>query len=430
MPFTLTLPKLSPTMEEGVIAKWHVNEGDYVDAGDLLLEVATDKATVEYAAIDSGYLRALVVGEGEEVRVNAPIAIFTVEKEESIEGYIPEGLAIEEEEGKAVEEVVTASQCEDQHPTTATLSQPRFVPEPPLERYRPAKSAFASDGRLKASPLARRLAEEQGLDLATVKGSGPGGRIMKKDLATALPGGEFSFPSRQLPPTIPGSYEEEALSPMRKVIAHRLQESKSFIPHFYVQQTVDAVPLVALREQLVTLGLKVSFNDCLVKASALALRKHGGVNSGFNSESDSIVYFKTVDVAVAVSVKGGLITPIIRHADHKNLGEISQEVRALASRGKAGKLEEHEYKGGSFTVSNLGMYGVTSFQAIINPPQSAILAVSGILDVPVVKEGAIVPGKVMHITLSADHRVVDGVLGAQFVNSIKYYIENPASLLL
>lgn len=432
MPFTLTLPKLSPTMEEGVIAKWHVKEGDYVEVGELLLEVSTDKATVEYNAIDSGYIRKRLIEEGGEAAVNEPIAIFTEEEKESIEGYVPEGevatVAVEEEKPK--EQAAQAPKISKEQ-VAASLTQPAFVPEPPISNYPTGTvPSMGSSGRIKASPLARRLAKERSLDLTTVQGTGPGGRIMERDLVKAMPLGEFAFGRSESPKELPGSYEEEALTPIRKVISQRLQESKSFIPHFYVQQTVDAGALVALREQLKTLGLKVSVNDCVIRACALALRKFPGVNSGFNSVTQSIVHFKTVDISVAVSLEGGLITPIIRHADYKNLGEISLEVRALAKRGKAGKLEAEEYKGGSFTVSNLGMYGVTSFQAIINPPQSSILAVSGILDTPVVKGGEVVPGKVMNITLSSDHRVVDGVLGAQFVNSVKYYLENPASLIL
>ena len=209
-----------------------------------------------------------------------------------------------------------------------------------------------------------------------------------------------------------------------------MQESKSFIPHFYAQQTVNAEPLHLFRDQLRNLDLKLSFNDFVVKACALALRKHPVINSGFNSVNNTVVHFKTIDISVAVSVAAGLITPIIRHADYKNLGEISLEIRNLAKRAKEGKLEPQEYKGGSFTISNLGMYGTTNFQAIINPPQAAILAVGGILDIPVVKNGAVVPGKIMNMTISADHRVIDGVAAAEFLKTIQAYLENPVSLLM
>lgn len=430
MPFTLTMPKLSPTMEEGVIAKWTKKVGDYVEAGDVIMEVSTDKATVEYAAIDGGWLRKILVNEGKDAQLNQPIAIFTEEKNESIEGYKPEGEeptapikeSAKQATGKAEKEMAPKS-------TKGALLQPAFFPEPPLENYT-FTSPTETTKRIAASPLARKLAQEKSLDLTTVKGTGPNQRIMSRDLEKAQPIGEFVFGHREAPTEIPGSFTEETLNPMRKVIAQRLQESKSFIPHFYAQQTVNAEPLHQFRDQFRNLDLKLSFNDFVVKACALALRKHPVINSGFNSVNNTVVHFKTVDISVAVSVSGGLITPIIRHADYKNLGEISLEIRDLAKRAKEGKLEPQEYKGGSFTVSNLGMYGTTNFQAIINPPQAAILAVGGILDVPVVKNGAVVPGKVMNMTISADHRVIDGVAAAEFLKTIQAYLENPVSLLL
>lgn len=429
MPFTLTMPKLSPTMEEGTIAKWHKKVGDFVAEDELLMEVATDKATVEYNAIDQGYLRQLLVKEGGEAVVNQAIAIFTEKADESIKGYIPEGVkleaAVKETLPSEEEAVVKAAPSKA---AAGTMQQPEFVPAAPLEGYRFERPEWGE--RLKASPLARKVAEEQGLDLSTVKGSGPGGRIVKEDLERAQPLGEFAFGRREFPTEIPGSYEEESLTPMRKVISRRLQESKTFIPHFYVNQTVDAGALFAFREQLINLRLRVSFNDCVVRACALALRKHPEVNCGFNSVNNTIVHFKTIDIAVAVTLPTGLITPIVRHADFKNLGEISQEIRSLATRAKAGKLEPQEYQGGSFTVSNLGMYGVTDFQAIINPPQACILAVGGIADTPVVKEGQVVPGKTMNITLSVDHRVVDGAAAAEYIKTVKRYLENPVSLIL
>ena len=237
---------------------------------------------------------------------------------------------------------------------------------------------------------------------------------MSRDLEGAQAAAKYGFGREETPQREAGSYEEETMMPMRKVIAQRLQDAKSFIPHFYVQLTIDPQPLLEMRDQLKHSGLKVSVNDCILRACALALREHLNVNSGFNSVNNTIIRFKTIDISVAVSVAEGLITPIIRHADFKNLGQISQEVKDLAKRAKEGKLDAHEYKGGSFTVSNLGMYGVPIFQAIINPPQAAILAVSGILEVPVVKNGTVISGKTMNLTLSCDHRVVDGVAAASF----------------
>jgi pyruvate dehydrogenase E2 component (dihydrolipoyllysine-residue acetyltransferase) len=436
MPFTLTMPKLSPTMEEGTITKWFKKEGDFVEAGELLIEVATDKATVEHNAIDEGHLRKLIIHEGFDAIVNQAIAIFTETADESIEGYEPEGVKPEavttptEINEDTQEQVANTSTPTAKPATSGTMNQPQFIPLPALETIDFPYSTSSTGNRIKASPVAKKIAEEKSLDLSTVKGTGPGGRIMKRDLERAQPSGEFAFGRRTQPSLTAGTYEEEPLSQIRKVISKRLQEAKTFIPHFYVKQSVDVGALVDFRTQLRNIDLKISFNDCVMKACALALRKHPYVNSGFNTQSNSIVLFKTIDISVAVSLDSGLITPIIRHTDHKNLGQISQEVRSLAKRAKEGKLAPEEFQGGSFTVSNLGMYGVTDFQAIINPPQSSILAISGINDIPVVKNGEVVPGKVMNITLSADHRVVDGVLGAEFVNSVKFYLENPASLLL
>lgn len=425
MPFTLTMPKLSPTMETGVIAKWHKNVGDYVKDGDLLFEVATDKATVEHHALDEGWLRQILVADGGEAQVNAPVAIFTEEKEESIEGYQPQGITLAQAGPVANKETEEKSQPVAQ---PASMRQPSFVPEPPLSEYIPAPAQVAGQ-RILASPLAKRLAKEKGLDLASVQGTGPRGRVMSRDLDRAQPIGASASRSHEGPRMAPGSYEEEPLTPMRKIIGQRLQESKSFIPHFYIRQIIQAEALVATREELKTWGTPASINDFIVRACAVALREHPIVNSGFNSVTQSIIYFKTIDIAVAVSMEGGLITPIVRHADFKSLNEISLEMKQLAKLAREGKLEPHQYKGGSFTISNLGMYGVSDFQAIINPPQAAILAVSAIHDVPVVKEGAVVPGKAMNVTLSVDHRVIDGVAAAEFLRTLQRCLENPAGLI-
>lgn len=434
MPFTLTMPKLSPTMEEGTIAKWHKKVGDFIEADEMLLEVATDKATVEYNALDSGWIRKILVEDGQEAVVNQPIAILTEEKNESIENYqpvgtLPKGSKAETKSDTAQKSEPTPHHIEEASAPAAKTKQAVFVPEAPLEHtefWRPE----ASHTRIKASPLAKKLAKEKGLDLSTVKGSGPGHRIVSADLSKAQATGLAVFGKNERPIEAPGSYTEEALTPMRKVISQRLQEAKSYIPHFYVSLKIDAQPMMDVREQLKHNDIKVTFNDFIVRASALALRKHPNVNSGFNSSTNSIVRFKTIDISIAVSLPSGLITPIVRHADFKNLGELSLEIKALAARAKEGKLETHEYKGGSFTISNLGMYGVSEFIAIINPPQAAILAVSGILPVPVIKNGQIVPGNEMTLTLSGDHRVIDGVAGAEFLKTLQKLLENPSVLLV
>lgn len=425
MPFTVTMPKLSPTMEEGTIAKWHKKVGDKVVSGDLLVEVATDKATVEYNALDTGYLRKILVNEGGGAIVNQPIAIFTAKAAESIEGYKPEGVmpvAAAKPEEKAAPEAV--------RPAAPTLQQPAFTPEAPLANYEFEFPTGGPASRVPASPLAKKIAREKGLDLHTVKGSGPGGRITSRDLDLAQPDQTVSFGKRDMPSIAPGTYEEKALSPMRKVIAQRLQQAKTHIPHIYVRQEIDAAPLFEAREQLKKGNLKITYNDFVIRACALALRDYPVVNSGFNSATQAIIQFQTIDISVAVSVEGGLITPIIRHADYKNLGEISVEVKDLALRARAGKLKPEEYKGGSFTISNLGMFGVTDFAAIINPPQSCILAVGGIEDAPCVKNGVVVAGKRMNLVLSADHRSVDGAEAAQFLKAVQKYLESPALLLV
>lgn len=429
MPFTLTMPKLSPTMEEGTIVKWHKKEGDQVKEGEVLFEVATDKATVEYNAIDSGYLRKIVTHEGEAAVVNQAVAVFTEKSNESIEGYQVEGIKKPKKEELVAAKVEAKQETGSQKPTaTASFAKPAFVPEPPLADY---AFEFPHDGHKgMASPLAKKLAKEKGIDLATVKGSGPRGRIVSDDLELGQPDQIVNFGRREVPHVAPGTYEEVSLTPMRKIIGQRLQESKMFIPHFYVTQEIRADRMVKIREELQSGGLKVSYNDFIVRACAIALKEHPKVNSGFNSETNSIIYFKTVDIAVAVSMEDGLITPIVRHADYKNIGELSSEIKVLAAKARAKKLAKEEYKGGSFTVSNLGMFGISSFSAIINPPQSAILAIGGMEDKAVVDHGQVVPGKVITLVLSCDHRVVDGMDAAKFMKTVQKHLENPAILLL
>lgn len=433
MPFTLTMPKLSPTMEEGTIAKWRKKEGEFVRATDVLLEVATDKATVEHSALDEGWLRKILIKEGETALVNQAIAIFTEKKEESIEGYQPEGIA--PKAAQPAPSPTTEGAVSKEAPITPPpqkgvgLTQPAFVPEPPLSKYT-FLGPQAEAAPIFASPLAKKLAEEKGIDLSTVKGSGPQGRIMSRDLDLGQPAKVVTFGRREVPQTLPGTYEEIPLSPMRKVIGQRLQEAKTFVPHFYVTQEIHVDPLVSLRSQLSSVGLKISYNDCILRATALALREHPKVNTGYNSVSQSIIQFKTIDISVAVSIEAGLITPIIRHADYKNLGQLSQEMKLLSQKARSGKLTREEYTGGSFTISNMGMYGISDFVAIINPPQAAILAVGGIEDKPIVKEEKVIAGKTMKLTISADHRVLDGADVSKFLKTIQKFLENPSILLL
>jgi len=429
MPFTVTMPKLSPTMEEGTITKWRVNEGTFVKAGDVIIEVATDKATVEHAAIDKGYLRKILITAGNEAKVNQAIAIFTVSETESIDGYVPEGIKqeiVETKAEKAPQEGVSAA-TQAVARKEGGMAAPAHVPEAPLETF---DFQALYEAKVNASPYAKKLAEEKNLDLSTVKGSGPHGRIVSEDLKFAQSKGLVSFSHEVDTSVMPGSFEEEKLSPMRKVIGQRLQESKTFIPHFYVTYTVDAAAIMELRKQLQSSNIKLSVNDFIVKASSLALKNHPVINSGFNSLTQSIIRFKTVDIAIAVSIDAGLITPIVRLADVKKVHQISAEIKELATRAKLGKLDRSEYVGGSFTISNLGMFGASNFIGVINPPQAAILCCGGIEEKPVIKNGEVVCGHVMSLTLCSDHRVIDGADAAKFMQTLKMLLENPALMLV
>lgn len=430
MPFTFTMPKLSPTMEEGVIAKWHKKEGDLVKSGEVIIEVATDKATVEHAALDGGYLRKILVNEGQGAVVNQAIAIMSETKDESIEGYKVEGVqAAKKEEAKVSAPPTEKTESKEAPaPKGGAMQQPAFVPAPPLSSYKYEKKS--ADQRILASPLAKKLAKQKGIDIATIKGSGPNRRVMSRDIDLGQPDLLVAFDREEAPELPSGTYEELPLSPMRKIISQRLQESKTFIPHFYVTQEMNVDSLSDTREQLKSLGIKISINDFLVKAVALALRQHPEMNSGFNTVNSTILRFKTIDISVAVSTESGLITPILRYADYKNLGELSVEMKLLAQKARNGRLSREEYIGGSFTISNLGMFGITQFSGIINPPQANILAVGGIIEKPIVKNGQVVVGKTMQLTLSSDHRVVDGADSARFLQTLQELIENPAILVI
>ena len=432
MPFTLTMPKLSPTMEEGTIVTWHKKEGDQVKEGDILFEVATDKATVEHEALDSGFLRKCLVKEGQEATVNQAVAIFTETLDESIEGYEAEGG--KQEEKPSPEESATPSKTTEESPapvssSTGSFKQAVFQPEPPLKDY---EFEFETEPKnhLAASPLAKKLAKEQGLDLSSTKGTGPNGRVMSRDLKIAQKDTTATFGNLKPCTNVPGSFIEEKLTPMRKAISSRLQASKSFIPHFYTQQDIDIEKIISIRSELKESGIRLTVNDFILRAAALALKEHPVINSGYDSSKDVIVRFQTIDIAVAVSIEEGLITPIVRHVDFKNLGQISSEVKYLAELAKKGELKTDQYKGGSFTISNLGMLGVHDFQPIINPPQAAILGVGGIRECAVIKEGKIAIGKRMMVSLASDHRVIDGIDAAKFLKTFQRYIENPAVLLI
>lgn len=432
MAFIFAMPKLSPTMESGTIVKWHKKEGEYVNSDDLLLEVGTDKATVEYQAIDEGWLRKISIGEGSDADVNQPIAIFSEAEDESIEEILAQLEAKPIENAKDVSALEPQAEVSSESKSTkvsgASLGLVQFVPEPPIQ-----ENDFAfSRGTIKtkASPLAKKIAKEKGLDIASVKGSGPQGRVVAADLEKAQPELISHLYSQEEPKVASGTYEEKDLSIMRKVVAQRLHQSKLTIPHFYVTSKINATGLYDLNKQLKNQGLKITFNDMIVKLTAMCLEEFPNINVGYNGKSHKLIEFKTIDISIAVSVDDGLITPIVRHTNHKRVHEISSEIKYLAGKAKQGKLEPHEFKGGSFTISNLGMFGVDEFQAIINPPQAAILAVSGIQDDVIIKNGQVTVGKTMKLTLSVDHRVIDGAEAAKFLNRLKDLAENPAMCLI
>lgn len=414
MAVRIEMPKLSDTMEEGVIAKWNVKEGDRVDVGDVIAEVETDKATMEVEVFDAGTVLKILVGEGEAVPLGGLMAVIGEEGED-----IEEILASAGEAG--------AGEKEDAGKEPEKASAPAEVVAGASAASEPSEAASAApsgdEGRIKVSPLARRMAEEQGIDLRQVTGSGPDGRIIKSDIEN------YRKPAAAT--VAYDSLEDEVLpvSQMRKVIARRLGESKYTSPHFYETVDVDMKQAIESRARLNEMSdVKISFNDIVVKAVAHALRSHPDINSSWNE--DTITRHGDVNIAVAVAIEDGLVTPVIRHADRKNLRTISSETRELAALSRDRKLQPDQMEGSTFTISNLGMYGIEEFTAIINPPNACILAVGAIRDVPVVENGEVVPGKRMKITLSSDHRIVDGAKAAEFLRTLKGMLENPLAILL
>jgi len=410
------MPALSPTMTEGTLAKWLKGEGDSVVSGDIIAEVETDKATMEVEAVEEGVLGRILIGEGTEgVPINTPIAVLLEEGEDSsaAEGF-----------------------SGDAAPAAAPAAAPEAAPAPaPAPAAAPAPRA--NGARIIASPLARRMAEQAGIDLGAVNGSGPRGRIVKRDIEAAIAGGTAPAaaapaPAVAAPTPVPAgaAVTEQPNSGMRKVIAQRLQESKQTIPHFYLSVDCEIDDLLKIRKDLNGRSddIKLSVNDFVVRALALALRKVPEANASWGDAATLL--YNTVDVSVAVAVDGGLVTPVVRNADNKGLAQISAEMKDFAARAREGKLAPEEYQGGSFSVSNLGMFGIKEFSAIINPPQAGILAVGAGEQRPVVKDGALSVATVMSCTLSGDHRVVDGAVGARLLAAFKALIEDPLTMLL
>lgn len=432
------LPKLSPTMEEGTLARWVKKEGDALEVDDLVAEVETDKATMEWRALDKGVLLKILVPEGSTLKPDVPVAIVG-QRGEDITALIeqaksgappasaPKGPAVGPSAAVARAAVAqaTAPAAPSLAPVQATVA--------PVQ----APAAPQPTGRVFASPLVRKLAREQGIDLHGVEGSGPHGRVVKRDLdatpkAASAPAAA-SAPRAALPAqrSTPGGVVVQPLSQMRKTIARRLTESKQTVPHFYLTIDVDAQPIVdaraVLNEALAESGGKVSVNDLLIKAVAIALRRVPECNASFMGTE--IHFHQVVDISVAVAVADGLVTPVVRDADKLGVVAISEQVKDLAARAKAKKLKPEEMQNGTFSISNLGMFGIENFAAVINPPEGAILAVGAVRDEPVVKNGAVVPGKRMRMTLSCDHRVVDGAVGAKFLAALKKLLEAPIGMI-
>lgn len=434
MPIQILMPALSPTMEEGTLSKWCVKEGDTVESGDVIAEIETDKATMEVEAVDEGTIGKILVAEGSEnVKVNELIAL----------------LLEEDEDASALDGAATAAPA----PAPAAASSQAAPATPTAAAPAPAAPVAASGDRVFSSPLARRLASLEGLDLAALSGTGPRGRIVKRDIEAALAAGTgkaAATPAAADKPATPKAsvesntlskddpifkllpeYEEVANSNMRKTIAKRLTESARDIPHFNLQVDVEIDKLLGLRKELNSrdgADYKISVNDFIVKATALALSRVPDCNVAYTNEA--ILKFKQVDMAIAVAVDGGLITPIIKDAASKGLATLANEAKDLATRARDGKLKPEEYQGGTFTISNLGMFGIKSFNSIINPPQGGILSVGAGEQRPVVKDGALAIATVVTLTLAVDHRCIDGAAGAALVKELKALIEDPIALML
>ncbi len=421
MPTNILMPALSPTMEEGTLTKWMVKEGDDVRSGDVIAEIETDKATMEVEAVEEGKVIKILVPEGSEnVKVNAVIAIIAEDGEDANAPTAPAPQAKAEAAPQSAAKIEPA-------PTPAKSATPQHV--------------TSSETRIFATPLARRIANDKGIDLAAITGSGPRGRIIKADIEAAKRGSKpktaASAPHSSGPGIDPrafyadGSYEEVPLDNMRKTIARRLTQAMQEIPHFYLSIDCELDELLKVRKVLNAQageGIKLSVNDFLIRAAALALAKVPDANVSF--AGTALLKHKHSDIGIAVAIDGGLITPIIRQAESKGLADISVEAKSLAERARNKKLKPSEFEGGSFSISNLGMFGIDNFTAVINPPQAAILAVGRGVERPVVKDGKLSIATMMTVTMSCDHRAIDGALGATFLQAFKAYVEYPPSMLL
>jgi pyruvate dehydrogenase E2 component (dihydrolipoamide acetyltransferase) len=420
MPINIQMPALSPTMEEGTLAKWLVKEGDTVESGDVMAEIETDKATMEFEAVDEGVIGKIIVPEGSTgIKVNEIIAILLEDGEDSSD--------------------IETNDAENKQDVVDIIKNDEKIPVVKSEKT----GLSSSKERIFATPLARRIAKSTNVDLANIKGSGPYGRIVKADVQSNNVNASEKTPITQITSSVTSEtiktmykdreFAEIPLDGMRKVIANRLTEAKQTIPHFYLRKSVNLDKLLIIRSEmnagLIDQGIKISVNDFIVKASSLALQDIPQANVVW--AQDRILQMTSSDVAVAVSVEGGLFTPVIFDSEKKTLSSLSLEIKDLASRARKKKLSPNEYQGGSFAISNLGMMGVENFDAVINPPHGSILAVGAGTKKPIVKEdGAISVATIMSLTLSVDHRAIDGALGAEFLARITHYLENPLTMLV
>lgn len=427
----IRMPKMSDTMEEGVIAGWLKKVGDEVKSGDILAEVETDKATMELESYDDGFLLHVGVKDGESVPVDGVIAIIG-EKGENIDDILKE-VSNEQNNNEAVDAKDEKEEIVDEdNPVEENLEVKEEEEVKNTEdKIEDINIDFSNESdRIKASPLAKKLASEKGVDISMVKGSGDGGRIIKEDIENFKHSENIPTKEVKLPEIYSKeSYEEIPVSQMRKTISKRLAESKFSAPHFYLTMEIDMDNCVEGRNKInETSDVKISFNDIIIKAAAVSLRKHPMVNASFLT--DKIRVNNHIHIGVAVAVDEGLLVPVIRFADNKSLSHISTEVRNLAGKAKNKELQPSDWEGNTFTISNLGMFGIDEFTAIINPNDACILAVGGIKNTPVVKNGEIVPGNVMKVTLSCDHRIVDGAIGSAFLKTLKELIEDPIKILV
>ncbi|MCX6353159.1 MAG: pyruvate dehydrogenase complex dihydrolipoamide acetyltransferase [Bacteroidetes bacterium] len=415
----LKMPRMSDTMTEGVIVSWLKKVGDKVKAGDILAEVETDKATMELENYTDGFLLHIGVQEGQSVAVNGVIAVVGKEGED-----YKTLLAQETANAPAVVAEAKAEPVAQAAPAapSATIPQPVAAPV--------AIANSDTDSRVKSSPLAKKIALEKGIAINAVAGSGDNGRIVKRDVENFINSGGTAVTKTvaSTTPSVQGSFEDVPVSQMRKTIARRLSESKFTAPHFYLTIDINMGRAIEARTTVNNfLGAKVSFNDIVIKAVAAALKKHTKVNASWLG--DKIRYYNYVNIGVAIAVDEGLVVPVVRNADLKGLAELSTEVRAFADKSKTKKLQPTDFEGNTFTISNLGMFGIDEFTAIINPPDACIMAVGSIRETVIVENGEMKPGKMMKVTLSCDHRVVDGVTGAQFLQTFKQYLEEPLTIL-